>query len=97
MPTKAGYQVDDARSPSDAADVAQEGAAPKVAGRVTVNLSRRSVDAIKSTSALTDDTKTEVINKAVQLYNEVQEAQTHGGGIWIQSAEGRDPVQVRYY
>jgi hypothetical protein len=95
MATKqAGYQVDDDQA---VVDVPREHAAPKVASRVTVNLSRRTVEALKATSALTDDTKTEVINKAVQLYREIQEAQSKGGGVFIQSDEAKDPVLVRFY
>jgi hypothetical protein len=67
-----------------------------VAARLTVNLSKKTVEALETTSTLTDDTKTAVINKAVQLYREVQEAQQHGGGIWIQSDPNSDPVRVRY-
>ena len=70
--------------------------AATVAARATVNLSKKTVEAIDATSALTDDTKTAVINKAVQLYREVQEAQHHGGGIWIQADASSDPVRVRY-
>ncbi|OBG50203.1 hypothetical protein A5704_06105 [Mycobacterium sp. E735] len=61
-----------------------------------MNLSKKSVEALDAASALTDDTKTAVINKAVQLYREVQEAQQHGGGIWIQSDRDSEPIRVRY-
>jgi len=70
---------------------------PKVAGRVTVNLSRKSVEALDAAGELTDATKTEVINKAVQLFKEIQEAQSSGGGVWIQTARDSEPVLVRYY
>jgi len=92
MIAKADYQIDDERKAG-----VDRGHAPKVAARVTVNLSRKTVEALNATCALTDDTKTEVINKAVQLYHEVQEAQHKGGGIWIQSDQGREPVLVRFY
>jgi hypothetical protein len=92
MIAKTERQVDDERK----VDVDREHA-PKVAARVTVNLSRKTVEALNATCALTDDTKTEVINKAIQLYREVQEAQQKGGGIWIQSDQSREPVLVRYH
>ncbi len=74
-----------------------QGQAPAVAARATVNLSRKTVEALKATTALTDDNRTEVINKAVQLYREVQEAQHKGGGIWIQKDPSADPVLTRFY
>lgn len=89
MTTKTEPRVDDA--PTTTSEQA-----PKVAGRVTVNLSKRTVEALDATSALTDDTKTEVINKAVQLYQEVQEAQGNGGGIWIKPSKDAEPILVRY-
>lgn len=71
---------------------------PKVAAKVTVNLSRKTVEALDKTCALTDDNRTEVINKAVQLYREVQEAQHQGGGIWLQSDQSSESaVPVRFY
>jgi hypothetical protein len=51
---------------------------------------------LNATTALTGDNKTEVINKSVQLYREVQEAQQNVGGIWIQSDQRKEPVRVRY-
>lgn len=92
MVVKAGYRTNDDQE----VGVDRE-QAPTVAARVTVNLSRKTVEALNATSALTDDNKTEVINKAVQLYREVQEAQHKGGGIWIQSDQSSDPVLVRFY
>lgn len=92
MVAKAGYRTDD----DQRAGVDRE-QAPTVAARVTVNLSRRTVEALNATSALTDDNKTEVINKAVQLYREVQEAQSKGGGVWIQSDQSSEPVLTRFY
>ncbi|GAB5901788.1 hypothetical protein [Mycolicibacterium mageritense] len=92
MVAKAGYRTDD-----DAKVGVDREHAPTVAARVTVNLSRKTVEALNATSALTDDNKTEVINKAVQLYREVQEAQHKGGGIWIQSDQSSDPVLTRFY
>ena len=70
---------------------------PGVAARATVNLSRKTVEALNATTALTGDNRTEVINKAVQLYREVQEAQHKGGGIWIQIDPSSDPAMVRFY
>lgn len=71
--------------------------APKVAARVTVNLSRKSQEALYDTAALTDDTKTEVINKALQVYREVRAAQEKGGGMWLQKDQASEPVLIRYY
>jgi hypothetical protein len=71
--------------------------ATRVAAKVTVNLTEKAYDALLETAKFTEDTKTDVINKALQLYSEVRAAQNHDGGIWIQSDKGSDAVKLRLY
>lgn len=48
--------------------------------RVTVNLTPRSITALERTSRATGDTKTDTINRALQVYALVQELADRGGG-----------------
>ncbi len=69
----------------------------RVAERVTVNLSERSSVALADLAALTGDTKTEAINKALQTYALIQSAQHQGGAMWLQDTADTECVQVRFY
>ncbi|MFY1636401.1 ribbon-helix-helix protein, CopG family [Solwaraspora sp. WMMB335] len=48
--------------------------------RVTVNLTPRSADALDKLSAETGQSKTDVINRALQVYQVVEELLDRGGG-----------------
>ena len=70
---------------------------PRPAQRVTVNLNTRAVQALDELVQLTGDTKTEAINKALQVYALIQDAQQSGGGAWLQDKAGVDPVRSRFF
>lgn len=70
---------------------------PKIAARLTVNLSRRSAEALREAAEMTEDTRTEVINKALQVYRDIRACQERGGGVWLQKDEASEPVLTRYY
>lgn len=65
--------------------------------RVTVNLSARAAAAVAEIWELTGDSKTEAINKALQLYAIVQRAQQAGGGLWVQNGPSGSQVQYRFF
>lgn len=65
--------------------------------RVTVNLGPRGAAAMETIAALTGDSKTEAINKALQAYALLQQAQNAGGGTWIQDNAKALQTQVRFY
>jgi hypothetical protein len=68
-----------------------------VAAKVTVNLSQKAYEALEDAADITKDTKTDVINKALQPYNEVRAVQEADGGIWIQANKGSEAVKLRLY
>jgi len=72
-------------------------AAAAAVGRVTVNLSKNSAEALDDAVQLTRNTKTEVINKALQLFAVVQRAQHEGGGVSIKDSKEADWTQVRFF
>lgn len=80
---------------------AQTGPAPapvtRTAERVTVNLSQRSSAALEQAAKITGDTKTEVINKALQLWEMVQTAQAAGGALYIQEAKDGEPTRATFF
>ena len=90
-----------AKSPEPDLDVAdtrpETDAPPATALRVTVNLSARGAEALHSIVRLTGDSKTEAINKALQAYALIQQAQELGGGCWLQDTAESKPVQTRFY
>lgn len=57
--------------------------------RVTVNLSPETAQMLEGTSALASETKTEIINKAVQAYTWIRELQAVGGQI-LATTPGED-------
>lgn len=69
----------------------------RVAERVTVNLARPSSQALEHAASLSGNTKTEVINKALQMYDLVMTAQDSGGAVWIQDDSDSEPVRARFY
>ncbi|MDV8078012.1 hypothetical protein R4P47_15725 [Rhodococcus sp. IEGM 1370] len=72
----------------------QERTTPKNA-RLTVNLIGKSNEALSRASDLSGYTKTEVINKALQLIEMTFAAQDAGGGIWIQDTSRSQPERLR--
>lgn len=75
----------------------REAASAPTSLRVTVNLSERSARALRGLVGLTGETKTEAINKAIQVYELVQAAQSEGGGLYIRENKDSDLVRVRFF
>lgn len=64
--------------------------------RVTVNLSPRSVRAMEQLVASTGDTKTDVINKALQVYSFIQEVMDEGGRLYTREAGSDELERLRF-
>lgn len=56
-----------------------------VSERVTVTLSPKAVQALDYVTKYLDDTKTDVINKALRLYKELALADRSGRGVYIRT------------
>jgi hypothetical protein len=65
--------------------------------RVTVNLTARSVEALESLVHLTADTKTDAINKALQVYSYLQNLMNTGGALYVREAEGAELERLRFF
>jgi hypothetical protein len=55
--------------------------------RVTFNLTPRTQAALERVTDTTGDSKTDILNRAVQIYDYLEEAWRHGGHVYVQ----RDP------
>ena len=63
--------------------------------RVTVNLTARSAAALTATAELTSETRTDVINKALQLYGFLRPPHDNGGAIYIREPNGKETDRLR--
>ena len=65
--------------------------------RVTVNLAGRAVPALERAMALTGDSKTDTINRAVQVYAFAVEAMRNGGAVYVRPAKDAELERVRIF
>lgn len=62
--------------------------------RVTVNLTARGSRALEEVTALTEESKTDCINRALAMYAYVQTVLSKGGVVLIQEHRGDEPVRL---
>ena len=65
--------------------------------RVTVNLTPRSVKALEEVVAITQDTKTDVINRSVQVYAYLEKIMQGGGTVYLREAESSDLERLKFF
>ncbi|MER7370049.1 hypothetical protein [Nonomuraea wenchangensis] len=65
--------------------------------RVTVNLNERSSRALDEVVALRGDTKTDIINRALQMYSLIEGILHSGGKIYVQEAGQTELERVRFF
>src|SRR2546429_8596182 len=65
--------------------------------RVTVNLVARASRALQRVSELTGDTKTDSINRAIQIYAYLEEVTVNGGDIFIREAKDSEPQRLKMF
>ncbi|MCO5991919.1 ribbon-helix-helix domain-containing protein [Actinoallomurus rhizosphaericola] len=65
--------------------------------RVTVNLTPRSAAALDEVVRLTRDTKTDVINRALQVYAFLEKVMNEGGAVYIREAESTDVERLKFF
>jgi hypothetical protein len=64
--------------------------------RVTVNLTPRAWNALEEAVQRTGDTKTDTINRALQVYNYIEEIMHSGGAVIVQDRNGK-PERLRIF
>jgi hypothetical protein len=65
--------------------------------RVTVNLTPRSAQALDEVVRLTQDTKTDVINRALQIYAFLEKIMNDGGTVYIRESESSDLERLKFF
>jgi hypothetical protein len=69
--------------------------ASEPAERLTVNLTARSSRALQSASSLTGDTRTDTVNRALQVYAFIQQAAAEGATFLVSRPGGAtEPVRL---
>jgi hypothetical protein len=63
--------------------------------RITVNLTSRSSSALELAVELSGDTKTDTINRAIQIYAYLEKVIRHGGSVHIREKAGADLERLR--
>ena len=56
--------------------------------RITVNLTRRACRALDLAAELTGDTKTDTVNRALQVYAYLEQVTSRGGSFYVREAAG---------
>jgi hypothetical protein len=65
--------------------------------RVTVNLTARSSRALEVATELTGDTKTDTINRALQIYAFLQQASANSGSIYVRESQDAELERLRIF
>lgn len=79
------------------AETVEGAVAHKGSGRVTVNLSPRASEALEQLSRMTGESKTDSINKALQLFAYVQQVQSDNGAIYVREPGSKEPERLRIF
>ena len=65
--------------------------------RVTVNLTARASRALELATELTGDTKTDTINRALQIYAYIEQVASHGGAIYVREQASSELERVKVF
>jgi hypothetical protein len=65
--------------------------------RITVNLTPRAYRALSKAVKLTGDSKTDTVNRALQLYAYLEEITQNGGSLYVRPADQDELEQVRFF
>jgi hypothetical protein len=65
--------------------------------RVTVNLTGRSSRALEAATKLTGDTKTDTINRALQIYAFLEQVSARGGSIYTRESPDGELELIKFF
>lgn len=65
--------------------------------RVTVNLTPRSARALELATQITGDSKTDTINRAIQLYAYIEHITSEGGTVHIRESADSEPERLKFF
>ena len=69
---------------------------PSIKERITINLTPKAVQALDTLTKSTGDTKTDTINRALQLYGFLDGVIREGGKVYVQESESESLERVRF-
>ena len=64
--------------------------------RITVNLTPKAVQALETLTTNTGDTKTDTINRALQIYEFLDGVIREGGRVYVRESESETLERVRF-
>ena len=65
--------------------------------RVTVNLTGRAADALEQVAKLTGNSKTDTINRSLQLYAYLEQVTNDGGAIYVRESPGGELQLIKLF
>jgi hypothetical protein len=65
--------------------------------RVTVNLIARASRALQRVTDLTGDSKTDIINRALQVYGYLEDVSANGGAIYVRETKDSEPQLLKRF
>jgi len=65
--------------------------------RITVNLVARAARALQRVAELTGDSRTDSINRAIQVYAYVVEIDANGGAVYVRESEGSELQRLKMF
>lgn len=86
----------DAAAPGRAHESAPHGDAPGAKERVTVNLTGRGAGALSELVRRTGDSKTDVINRALSVYELIERITDEGGAVFVREKGSAELERVRF-
>ncbi|MFI0357722.1 hypothetical protein [Actinomadura sp. 9N407] len=77
-------------------DGARHGDGPAARERITVNLTGKGAASLAELVRLTGDSKTDVINRALSLYDYFESITDGGGAVFVREGDAEEMVRVRF-
>jgi hypothetical protein len=65
--------------------------------RLTVNLTGRASRALDQATEITGDTKTDAVNRALQVYAYLEEVLARGGSLYVREAQGSELERLKVF
>jgi hypothetical protein len=65
--------------------------------RVTVNLTVRASRALEEAAKLTGDSKTDTINRALQIYAYLEQVTQGGGALYVRESPDKEPQLIKMF
>jgi len=91
MPARATTDLDDIKSGG------RSNGSSRPLERITVNLTGRAARALDLATELTGDTKTDTVNRALQIYAYLEQVTANGGSIYVREATESELERLKVF